>query len=140
MGQLSPEEGHHRQRSSPGSELQRDPCTQGLAEQVDTPGTELVEVRLDSVGQGWDGGWSAPPRSIQPRGRPAGDVDYEKHGAGYAVLRQPDPRIAARVRAARRHRSGEGGCVDEEAVAQVGGRAAHACRSGCGTAVGMMGP
>ena len=34
------------------------------------------------------------------RERPAGDVDYERHGQGYAVLRQTDPRIAARVHAA----------------------------------------
>ncbi|SDS38637.1 Methyltransferase domain-containing protein [Friedmanniella luteola] len=34
------------------------------------------------------------------RGRPAGDFDYERHGAGYASLRRPDPRIAARVHAA----------------------------------------
>lgn len=32
--------------------------------------------------------------------RPAGDFDYEQHGAGYAAQRQPDPRIAARVHAA----------------------------------------
>jgi SAM-dependent methyltransferase len=31
---------------------------------------------------------------------PAGDVDYEAHGAGYAVRRRTDPRIAARVHAA----------------------------------------
>jgi len=37
---------------------------------------------------------------VTTRGRPAGDVDYEQHGAGYASLRQPDPRIAARVHAA----------------------------------------
>lgn len=29
------------------------------------------------------------------RGAPAGDFDYERHGAGYSRLRQPDPRIAA---------------------------------------------
>jgi hypothetical protein len=34
------------------------------------------------------------------RERPAGDFDYERQGVGYAVLRQPDPRIAARVHAA----------------------------------------
>ncbi|MDC7120443.1 methyltransferase domain-containing protein [Cellulomonas fimi] len=34
------------------------------------------------------------------RERPAGDVDYEQHGAGYARVRRPDPRIAARVHAA----------------------------------------
>lgn len=34
------------------------------------------------------------------RERPAGDVDYERHGAGYAQVRRPDPRIAARVHAA----------------------------------------
>jgi len=37
---------------------------------------------------------------VTTRGRPAGDVDYERHGAGYASLRRPDPRIAARVHAA----------------------------------------
>lgn len=31
------------------------------------------------------------------RERPAGDVDYERFGAGYARVRRPDPRIAARV-------------------------------------------
>ena len=31
------------------------------------------------------------------RERPAGDFDYEAHGDGYAILRQPDPRIAAVV-------------------------------------------
>ena len=31
------------------------------------------------------------------RERPAGDFDYEQHGAGYASVRRPDPRIAARV-------------------------------------------
>ncbi len=34
------------------------------------------------------------------RERLAGDVDYEEHGAGYAVVRRPDRRIAARVHAA----------------------------------------
>jgi hypothetical protein len=34
------------------------------------------------------------------RERPAGDFDYERHGAGYAVVRRPDPRIAARLHAA----------------------------------------
>ena len=34
------------------------------------------------------------------RPRPAGDFDYEQHGAGYAVVRRPDPRIAARVHTA----------------------------------------
>ena len=34
------------------------------------------------------------------RERPAGDFDYEQHGAGYASVRRPDPRIAARVLAA----------------------------------------
>ncbi|MFC8191012.1 class I SAM-dependent methyltransferase [Cellulomonas sp. NPDC057328] len=34
------------------------------------------------------------------RERPAGDVDYERHGQGYAVLRRPDLRIEARVHAA----------------------------------------
>ncbi|GEA86768.1 class I SAM-dependent methyltransferase [Cellulomonas cellasea] len=34
------------------------------------------------------------------RERPAGDVDYERHGVGYAAVRRPDPRIAARVHAA----------------------------------------
>lgn len=31
---------------------------------------------------------------------PAGDFDYEKHGAGYAVQRRADPRIAAQIHAA----------------------------------------
>lgn len=30
----------------------------------------------------------------------AGDYDYERHGAGYAQRRRPDPRIAARIHAA----------------------------------------
>ena len=34
------------------------------------------------------------------RGTPAGDVDYETRGIGYADHRQPDPRIAARIWAA----------------------------------------
>jgi SAM-dependent methyltransferase len=34
------------------------------------------------------------------RPAPAGDVDYEAHGAGYAAIRRPDPRIAAQVHAA----------------------------------------
>ncbi len=34
------------------------------------------------------------------RGRPAGDFDYEQNGAGYALVRRPDARIAARVHAA----------------------------------------
>lgn len=34
------------------------------------------------------------------RERSAGDVDYEQHGRGYAGVRRPDPRIAARVHAA----------------------------------------
>jgi hypothetical protein len=34
------------------------------------------------------------------RQAPAGDFDYEAHGAGYIVRRQPDPRIAAIVHAA----------------------------------------
>jgi SAM-dependent methyltransferase len=33
----------------------------------------------------------------QPRHDPAGDFDYERAGAGYARLRQPDPRLAALV-------------------------------------------
>lgn len=37
---------------------------------------------------------------VTTRERPAGDVDYERHGAGYARMRQPDPRIAAHVHAA----------------------------------------
>jgi SAM-dependent methyltransferase len=37
---------------------------------------------------------------VTTRERPAGDVDYEQHGAGYAAVRRPDPRIAARVHAA----------------------------------------
>jgi SAM-dependent methyltransferase len=36
----------------------------------------------------------APPRS------PGGDVDYQRHGVGYAQKRRTDPRIAARVHAA----------------------------------------
>lgn len=31
---------------------------------------------------------------------PGGDFDYEAHGAGYAVIRRPDPRIEALVQAA----------------------------------------
>lgn len=34
------------------------------------------------------------------RDRPAGDFDYERYGQDYAVLRQTDPRIEARVHAA----------------------------------------
>lgn len=34
------------------------------------------------------------------RERPAGDFDYEHHGASYASVRRPDPRIAARLHAA----------------------------------------
>ena len=34
------------------------------------------------------------------RQRPAGDTDYEDHGADYAARRRPDPRIAAHVHAA----------------------------------------
>lgn len=34
------------------------------------------------------------------RERPAGDFDYERHGADYSSVRRPDPRIAARVLAA----------------------------------------
>ena len=34
------------------------------------------------------------------RAAPAGDVDYERHGGGYAHRRRPDPRIAALVHAA----------------------------------------
>jgi hypothetical protein len=34
------------------------------------------------------------------RAAPAGDFDYEAHGRGYAVRRQPDPRIAAQIHAA----------------------------------------
>jgi hypothetical protein len=37
---------------------------------------------------------------VTTRERPAGDVDYERHGQGYAVLRRTDPRIEARVHAA----------------------------------------
>jgi hypothetical protein len=37
---------------------------------------------------------------VTTRERPAGDFDYEEHGAGYASLRRTDPRIAARVHAA----------------------------------------
>jgi len=32
--------------------------------------------------------------------RPGGDFDYEAHGAGYAAIRRPDPRIEALVHAA----------------------------------------
>lgn len=39
-------------------------------------------------------------RSVTTRDRPAGDFDYEQDGAGYAAVRRPDPRIAARVHAA----------------------------------------
>jgi len=38
--------------------------------------------------------------AVTTREHPAGDVDYERHGAGYAAVRRPDPRIAARVHAA----------------------------------------
>lgn len=34
------------------------------------------------------------------RERPAGDFDYERHGAGYAAVRRPDPRIERQVHAA----------------------------------------
>jgi uridine kinase len=34
------------------------------------------------------------------RAHPAGDVDYERHGTGYAVHRRPDPRIASVIHAA----------------------------------------
>lgn len=37
---------------------------------------------------------------MHPRDRPAGDVDYEQHGHGYAALRTTDPRIEVRVHAA----------------------------------------
>jgi SAM-dependent methyltransferase len=37
---------------------------------------------------------------VTTRERPAGDFDYEQHGAGYASVRRPDRRIAARVHAA----------------------------------------
>lgn len=37
---------------------------------------------------------------MRARDRPAGDIDDERHGRSYAVLRQPDPRIAAGVHAA----------------------------------------
>ncbi len=37
---------------------------------------------------------------MSTRGRPAGDFDYEQNGAGYALVRQPDARIAARVHTA----------------------------------------
>jgi hypothetical protein len=37
---------------------------------------------------------------VTTRDRPAGDFDYEQYGQGYAAVRQPDPRIAARVQAA----------------------------------------
>jgi hypothetical protein len=43
-----------------------------------------------------------PPRAwlhvlVTNREQPAGDFDYERHGAGYAAVRRPDPRIAAWV-------------------------------------------
>jgi hypothetical protein len=41
------------------------------------------------------------------RERPAGDFDYEAHGATYAEIRRPDPRIAALVHAA----LGDASCV-----------------------------
>lgn len=34
------------------------------------------------------------------RAHPAGDFDYDQHGAGYATVRRPDPRIARQVHAA----------------------------------------
>lgn len=34
------------------------------------------------------------------RERPAGDFDYDRHGAGYATVRRPDPRIEQQVHAA----------------------------------------
>lgn len=34
------------------------------------------------------------------RERPAGDVDYERHGVGYAAVRRPDPRIGALIHGA----------------------------------------
>lgn len=34
------------------------------------------------------------------RERPAGDFDYDQHGAGYATVRRPDPRIARQVHTA----------------------------------------
>lgn len=34
------------------------------------------------------------------RERPAGDFDYDRHGAGYAAVRRPDPRIERQVHAA----------------------------------------
>jgi len=39
-------------------------------------------------------------KPVTTRHRPAGGFDYEQHGRGYAGLRQPDPRITARVHAA----------------------------------------
>jgi SAM-dependent methyltransferase len=39
-------------------------------------------------------------RMPEVRETPAGDFDYEAHGAGYAMLRRPDPRIAAIIHAA----------------------------------------
>jgi SAM-dependent methyltransferase len=37
---------------------------------------------------------------VSTRHEPAGDVDYERHGAGYATMRREDRTIAAAVRAA----------------------------------------
>jgi hypothetical protein len=57
----------------------------------------------DRTGSGGGNPWAGLRWFYGPvgfRDRPAGDFDYEQHGRGYAVLRQPDPRIAARVHAA----------------------------------------
>lgn len=43
-------------------------------------------------------GWFDEP--VTTRGQPAGDFDYDQHGARYATIRRQDPRIGARVRAA----------------------------------------
>lgn len=43
-------------------------------------------------------GWFHRP--VVTREHPAGDFDYERHGAGYALVRRPDPRIAVRLHAA----------------------------------------
>lgn len=48
--------------------------------------------------RGPSGRWFDDP--VTDRARPAGDFDYERHGDGYAAVRRPDPRIAARVHAA----------------------------------------
>ncbi|MFT4108906.1 class I SAM-dependent methyltransferase [Propionicimonas sp.] len=42
---------------------------------------------------------AGPEPGPSPRTSPAGDVDYEAGGAGYAHRRRPDPRIATLIRA-----------------------------------------